>query len=153
MTIPIDYGYIFSDEDPLPTGYMPSFNRCSAQYRRSQILDSDKNILSEIIENNPDKISEEEEKELHENHLRIGDELEKVVSFPNGNVAKIEYWLTPKYKGENSRRLNANYMRSVLFDENGEIISEIMERNPYYIPLDKNSSEESINYVDEHILE
>ena len=48
MTIPIDYGYIFSDEDPLPTGYMPSFNRLSAQYRMSQILYSNKNILSEV---------------------------------------------------------------------------------------------------------
>ena len=133
MVIHMDYGYIFNEEHDMPTGYMPSFNRCSAQYRRSQLIDSNnKKIISEVIVKNPDRISKSQEERLLQEHLIRGDEFEKVVNFPDGKVAKIEYWLTPERRDENFGRYSANYRRSVLFDESGKIISEVMERNPNF---------------------
>ena len=48
MIVHMDYGYIFSKEDGMPEGYMPTFNRFTSQYRRSQLLDSNENIISEV---------------------------------------------------------------------------------------------------------
>ncbi len=152
MKINMDYGYIFNEEDDMPNGYMPSFNRCSAQYRRSQLIDSNDKLISEVIENNPDKISSQQEDRLIQEHLLRGDEFEKVVNFPDGKVAKIEYWITPEKRDENFGRYAAGYRRSVLFDESGEIISQIMERNPSYRPItnkiDKDSYDSDEGFLD-----
>lgn len=153
MTINMDYGYIFTEEDGMPEGYMPTFNRCSAQYRRSQLIDSNDKIISEVIENNPDKISKSHEEILIQEHSLRGDEFEKIVNFPNGKVAKIEYWVTPEKRDKNFGRYAANYRRSVLFDETGEIISEVMERNPNYRPTGNKIVEDSYDDMDDEFLD
>lgn len=134
MIVRMDYGYIFSEEDGMPNGYMPTFNRLTSPYRRSQLFDSYENIISEVIETNPDRISQAQEDKLLQEGFIEGDEIEKVVNFPDGKVAKIEYWITPEKRDQNFGRYSANYRRSVLFDESREIISEVMERNPNKIP-------------------
>ena len=48
MTINMDYGYIFTEEDGMPEGYMPTFLRLSSPYRRSQLIDSNDKIISEV---------------------------------------------------------------------------------------------------------
>ena len=48
MKVHMDYGYIFSKEDGMPEGYMPTFLRLSSPYRRSQLIDSNDKIISEV---------------------------------------------------------------------------------------------------------
>lgn len=133
-------------KDPL----IPGFARWDATLRRSILYDNNK-IMSEVIEDNPDYISPEEELKLNEMGIIKGDEFEKVVNFPDGKVAKIEYWITPEKRDENFGRYAANYRRSVLFDENGEIISEIMEHNPNFRHSGNMMVEDSYDYDDEFL--
>lgn len=151
MIVHMDYGYIFTEEDGMPEGYMPTFNRFTSQYRRSQLFDSNENLISEVIENNPDRVSKAQEAKLIQQGLIKGDEFEKVVNFSDGKVAKIEYWITPEKRDKNFGRYGANYRRSVLFDESGEIISEIMERNPNYRPSGNKWVEDSYEYDDDFL--
>ena len=151
MKVHMDYGYIFSKEDGMPEGYMPTFLRLSSPYRRSQLLDSNENLISEVIENNPDKISKAQEDKLIQDGLIKGDEFEKVVNFPDGKVAKIEYWVTPEKRDKNFGRYAANYRRSVLFDESGEIISEVMELNPNFRSSGNKLVEDSQDYDDDFL--
>ena len=132
MIVRMDYGYIFNEEDDMPNGYMPTFHRFTSPYRRTQLLDSNLNIISEVIETNPDRVSQAQEDKLLREGLIKGDEIDKVVNFPDGKVAKIEYWVTPQKRDKNFGRYSAKYRRSVIFDENGGILSEVMEHNPNY---------------------
>ena len=151
MIVHIDYGYIFNEEDGMPEGYMPTFNRFTSQYRRSQLFDSNENLISEVIENNPDRIYKAQEDKLIQEGLIKGDEFEKVVNFPDGKLAKIEYWITPEKRDKNFGRYAANYRRSVLFDESGEIISEIMEHNPNVRHSGNMVVEDSQDYDDDFL--
>ena len=108
-------------------------------------------IITECIEDNPDYISEEEELIFQEQKIIKGDEFEKVVNFPDGKVAKIEYWITPEKRDVNFGRYAAGYRRSVLFDESGKIISEIMESNPNYRVTANKIVEDSCDYDDEFL--
>ena len=151
MKVHMDYGYIFSKEDGMPEGYMPTFNRFTSHYRRSQLFDSNENLVSEVIENNPDKVSKAQEDKLIQEGLIKGDEFEKVVTFPDGKVAKIEYWITPEKRDKNFGRYAANYRRLVLLDEYGEIISEIMEPNPNFRSSGNKIVEDSQDYDDDFL--
>lgn len=147
MSIVIDYGVMDYDfKDPFISG----FERFAGSCRRSKLFDGEK-LITEVIEENPDYISSEKEAFLAENHILKGDEFEKVINFPEGKVAKIEYWVTPEKRDENFGMYSANYRRLVLFDEYGEIISEVMERNPNYRLSDSKGVEDSQDADDEFL--
>lgn len=147
MSIKIDYGVIDHDfKDPFISG----FERFVGSHRRSRLVDDEKLII-EVIEDNPDYITLEQETILAKNNIQKGDEFEKVINFPDGKVAKIEYWITPKKRDENFGRYAAKYRRSVLFDKSGEIISEVMEHNPNYQITGNKIVEESHDSDDEFL--
>lgn len=129
----MDYGLL--DVHGLTNGikneFIP-FTRYSGQQRRSTIYDGENNIVTQAIQDNPDKIPDEELLHIHEDGLLVGDEYERVVNFDNGWVAKVEYWMTLDARDENFGRYAAKFRRIVLFDENQEIISEVFEKNPHY---------------------
>ncbi|WP_407380289.1 hypothetical protein [Methanobrevibacter sp.] len=131
MQILIDYGL---KDDSFKDPFIFGFTRCSSLYRRSRLLDRNQNVISQVIEENPDFISEEDQQQFYEKGLLLGNEFEKYVHFENDMVAKIDYWSTPKEKNENCGRFTAKFMKITLYDKFNKIISEIMERNPYYLP-------------------
>lgn len=147
MSIKIDYGVIDSD---FKDNYVSGFERFMGSSRRSRLFDGEK-LITEVIESNPDYLTLEQEAILAENHIMRGDEFEKVINFQDGKVAKIEYWITPKKRDKNYGIYAANYRRSVLFDKFGEIISEIMERNPNYQPKGNKITEETYDYDDDFL--
>ena len=126
MQIKVDYGIIWEGK------YEPYFERYSGSLRRSQVLDSNKSIITEIIEKNPDELPSGVEFEMLKEGKLPGDEFERIINFPNGYTAKIEYWVTPEKHDENYGRYNAEYQKRILLDENNNIISEIMDYNPHY---------------------
>ena len=142
LHVHIDYGVISYDDGH----YYPAFERYSGSKRRSQLLDDKGNIISEVIESNPDELTYEKEKSILATGLKIGDEFERVINFPNGYVAKIEYWVTPLKRDKNFGRYDAKYQKKILLDEKDNIISEVMDYNPYY--MDSNVEVIQINSED-----
>lgn len=146
ISIQIDYGVIDHDfKDPFISG----FERFVGSFRRSRLFFNDK-LITENIKNNPDYVSLEEEKKLIQNGLRRGDVFDRTINFLDGKVAKIEYWITPEKRDKHFGMYDANYRKIILFDESGEIISELMERNPNYLP-NCNKTLDYLN-VDDEIL-
>ena len=135
LCIKMDYGVIDPD---FVEPYLDGFERFVGSYRRSRLFDGDK-LITEVIEDNPDLLTDEEEERLKEKNIEHGDVFDRIINFDDGKVAKIEYWATPQYRDKNYRMYNADYRKLILLDENNEIISEVMEENPN-------------NYVDENVI-
>ena len=129
MNVHVDYGILFHTDHE----YHPCFKRYSGSLRRTQLLDQESNIVTEVIENNPDEMDYEREQNILAKGLKIGDEFERSINFPNGYIVKIEYWVSPTKRDENFGRYSAKYQKKILLDENNNIISEILDSNPYYI--------------------
>lgn len=132
FTIKMDYGLM---DDGFISGkvqYLPISKRYSARCRRTRLFDNEDNLISVCIEKNPDYVTGEEEERLFKDHLLKGDEFEKVVNFPDGKVAKVEYWNTLDSRDENFGRYTAKFRRIVVFAKNQEILSEVFDRNPHY---------------------
>lgn len=127
MQIKVDYGILWKG------GYEPFFERYSGSLRRSQVLDSNGIIITEVIENNPDESDYKEDIEILKEGKLPGDEFERIIHFPNGYTARIEYWLTPTKRDKNFGRYAAEYQKKILLDENDNIVSEIIDYNPYYM--------------------
>lgn len=117
MQVRIDYGIMWEGV------YEPFFGRYSGSLRRSQLLDQNKNIITEIIEGNPDELDYDTEQKILSAGQRIGDEFERVINFPNGYSAKIEYWVTPAKRDKNFGRYDAKYQKNLLLNENNMVIS------------------------------
>lgn len=127
MQVCIDYGIIWEGN------YEPFFERYSGSLRRSQVLDFDGNIVTEIIEDNPDEMNYDERQKILNAGQILGDEFERIIHFPNGYTAKIEYWVTPAKRDKNFGRYDAKYQKKILLDENSNVISEVMDYNPHYM--------------------
>lgn len=127
MQVKVDYGIIWEGN------YEPFFERYSGSLRRSQLLDFNGDIITEVIEDNPDELEAGEELKILKSRNRPGDEFERIIHFTNGYTAKIEYWVTPTKRDKNFGVYHAKYQRRVLLDENKNIISEIMDYNPNYM--------------------
>lgn len=132
MSIEIDYGIIYWEDNK----YHPFYTRYTGSCRRSKILDNENNIISEVIEKNPDELLPEREREIIDAGLYIGDEFERLINFPNGYSFKIEYWKSINERDKNFGMYDSKYRKIILFDENNKIISEMMERNPHFINYD-----------------
>lgn len=131
--IKIDYGVMDDGSWSGKKQYLEYFaQRLSGLYRRSRLFNEHDELITEVIEKNPDYLSEEEERKLKQKGLTRGNETGKLIKFDNGMVAKVEYWDTPEKQAKGLARYSAYYRRIILFDKNNEIISEIMERNPHY---------------------
>lgn len=129
ITIKIDFGVLDYDfEDP----YISGFERFIGSSRRSQLYIGQQ-LITEIIEDNPDYLTDEAEKQLIENHVRLGEEFEKIINFPDGKTFKVEYWETSHSKGDNLSIYTANFRKSFLYDKDGTLISELIESNHHYI--------------------
>ena len=129
----MDYGLL--DVHGLTNGIKNQFirfTRYSGQHRRSTLYDEEDHVITQTIQENPDRILDEDLFHVHEDGLLAGDEYERIVNFDNGMVAKIEYWMTLDARDENFGRYAAKFRRIVLFDKNQEIISEVFEKNPHY---------------------
>lgn len=129
MTIKIDFGVLDYDfKDPFISG----FERFVGSSRRSQLYFGEQ-LVSEIIEGNPYELTDEEEALLIKNHIHRGEEFERVITFPDGKVFKVEYWKTPRSKGDSLSIYTAKVRKYFLYDGDGSLISENVERNPHYI--------------------
>lgn len=132
MYLQIDYGIIYWEDNK----YHPFYTRYSGSCRRSRLLTNQDNIITEVIEKNPDMLSYERQCEIIEEGLYIGDEFERVINFPNGFSVKIEYWKSINGRDENFGMYDSKYRKTILFDENDNVLSEIMEDNPHFINYD-----------------
>lgn len=129
MTIKIDFGVLdYEFRDP----YIAGFERFMGPSRRSQLFSGNK-LITEIIEDNPECPSLEESKRLAENNIRRGEEFEKIINFPDGKTFKVEYWKTSRSKGDNLSIYTAKVRKYFLYDVDGSLISENVERNPHFI--------------------
>ena len=147
IVIQIDYGVMdYSFKDP----YISGFERFVGSFRRSRLFFNDK-LITETIENNPDYVSLEDENKLFQNGLRRGDVFDRIINFADGKVVKIEYWITPEKRDKHFGMYDANYQKIILFDESGKIISELIERNPNYLP-NCNKTSDFLNVDNNEIL-
>lgn len=131
--IVMDYGLL--DVHGLTNGIKNEFigmSRYGGNQRRSILYDDENNVITQAIQDNPDRIPDEDIFHIHEDGLLVGDEYERVVNFDNGMVAKVEYWMTLDSRDENFGRYAAKFRRIVLFDKEQEVISEVFEKNPHY---------------------
>lgn len=148
MFIKIDYGVMDYDfKDPFISG----FERFVGSFRRSRLLFNDE-LITENIEINPDYVSLEDEEKLIKKGLRIGDVFDRTMNFQDGKVVKIEYWLTIEKRDKHVGMYDATYRKIILFDESGEIISELMEHNPNYLPRGTKTSD-YLNDNDDEFLD
>lgn len=129
LIIIIDFGVI---DDRFEDPFISGFGRLDVKFRRSQLYVGQQ-LITEIIEDNPDYLTDEAEKQLIENHVRLGEEFEKIINFPDGKTFKVEYWETSHSKGDNLSIYTANFRKSFLYDKDGTLISELIESNPHYI--------------------
>lgn len=125
--IKMDYGVPNFDGD-----YIPITKRFNGTHRRTVLYDENMKIISQVLEDNPDRVDDEEFFNGPKDDLLWGNETEKVIPFDDGKVAKVEYWITPYKFDSHFGRYETKFRRIVLFDENKEIISEIIEDNPNY---------------------
>lgn len=129
MAVKIDFEVLDYDfKDP----YIYGFERFVGSSRRSQLYFGEQ-LVSEIIEDNPDELTDEEEASLIKNHIRRGEEFGRMITFPDGKFFKVEYWKTPRIKGDNLSIYTAKVRKYFLYDNDGSLISENVERNPHYI--------------------
>ena len=125
-------------------------SRAEGNVRRSKLL-KDKKIVSIAIEENPHYLSPDELKRLWDEEKYIGEEFERTMKFPNGYVAKIEYWNSILEQEPNLGIYRSKYRRMILFDENNEIIVDTIQKNPDFgkTPYNKTGLE---NYLNSGIL-
>ena len=129
LIIKIDFGVI---DDRFKDPFISDFGRLDVKFRRSQLY-MGQQLITEIIEDNPDYLTDEEEKRLIENHIRRGEEYKKIINFLDGKTLKVEYWETSYSKGDNLSIYDAEFRKSYLYDSDGSLISELIESNPHYI--------------------
>lgn len=125
----IDFGVLDYD---FKNPYIGGFERFMGTSMRVQLF-YDGKLVNEIIEDNPDYLTIEEESRLIENHIRLGEEFEKIINFPDGKTLKVEYWETSYSKGDNLSIYDAEFRKSYLYDSDGSLISELIESNPHFI--------------------
>ena len=125
----IDFGVLDYD---FKNPYIGGFERFMGTSMRVQLF-YDGKLVNEIIEDNPDYLTMEEESRLIENHIRLGEEFEKIINFSDGKTLKVEYWETSYSKGDNLSIYDAEFRKSYLYDSDGSLISELIESNPHYI--------------------
>lgn len=132
------FNYDAIDDSSLPTEDM-LFHRMgrSSDHFRILKLFKDGKLISESIEKNPSYIPEDTQLKMLEDHVIIGEDVERVFNFPNGYSAKIEYWISPTEQDSNHGFYTAKYRKLILSDDNDNIISDIFEDNPNYRSLDK----------------
>ena len=126
--IQISYGLIFHPKIHNNTEFMEVKSRSTAPLRRCRLYKN--NILiDEIIEDNPCYI------EPYSNNLcrpfwhMLGEEFERIIKFSNGLIFKIEYWDSKKKQEPNRGIYHSKYRKLILFNEQNEIFSVIMEDN------------------------
>ena len=143
MNIHVDFGVIWKDDK-----YHQCFSRYVGSIRRSQLVDFSGKVITELIEDNPDEMNYEKEQKIRDAGLRLGDEFERIINFPNGYTAKIEYWITPAERDEKFGRYDAKYQRKILLYENNNILSDVIDYNPYYIDPTPRDDIIIVNYLD-----
>ena len=128
----IETFYSFSEtesmEDPNRKRYVA---RAEGNLRRS-CLYKDNILISEAIENNPHYLSSNEIDKLIDEGEFIGDEFERTMNFPNGYVAKIEYWNSKNKQDPNLGIYRSKYMRMILLNETNHVIVDVLQENPHF---------------------
>lgn len=105
--------------------------RAQGNVRRSRLF-KDKQLVCIAIEENPHYLPPEEIKRLNDEEEYIGIEFERTMKFPNGYVSKIEYWNSILEQEPNKGIYHSKYRRISLFDENNEVIIDIIQDNPNF---------------------
>ncbi|MEE0720811.1 hypothetical protein [Methanobrevibacter smithii] len=146
--VQVDYGMNmteipFSDYNEIDESSLPSKDvlYCrggkSSDYFRILKLFKDGKLISEIIEKNPNYVPRDTQLKMLEDHVIIGEDVERVFNFPNGYSAKIEYWISPTERDYKHGFYTAKYRKLILSDDKDNIISDIFEDNPNYRSFDK----------------
>ncbi len=101
-------------------------------HMRSKLFKQDI-FITEAIEKNPNYVTYEEYTKIRDQGKFIGEEFERIIHFPNGYVAKIEYWFSKEKQDPNLGNYGSKYRRLILFNEFNQIISQIIEGNPSFL--------------------
>ncbi len=151
--VQVDYGMNmteipFSDYNEIDESSLPSKDvlycrggRSSDYFRILKLFKDGKliseKLISEVIEKNPNYVPRDTQLKMLENHVIIGEDVERVFNFPNGYSAKIEYWISPTERDYKHGFYTAKYRKLILSDDKDNIISDIFEDNPNYRSFDK----------------
>ena len=133
----------FSDYNEIDESSLPSKDvlYCrggrSSDYFRILKLFEDGKLISEVIEKNPNYVPRDTQLKMLEDHVIIGEDVERIFNFPNGYSAKIEYWISPTERDHKHGFYTAKYRKLILSDDKDNIISDIFEDNPNYRNFDK----------------
>lgn len=131
----IDYGMEVS-----PAEVSWGYEKGRSAYMRSKLYKQGI-LVDESIEDNPNFVTYEDARKIKNQGKFVGEEFERVIHFPNGYVAKIEYWFSKEKQNPNLGNYDSKYRRLILFNEFNKVISEIIEENPRYI------SPEELNFI------
>ena len=124
--------YIYSkNESIIDSEHQLGRGRARGNYRRSKLF-KDNILVSETIEINPDYLPPDEIKRLTEKGEFIGEEFERTINFPNGYVAKIEYWNSKDEQKPNLGIYRSEYRKLILLNEKNQVISEVIQKNPNF---------------------
>lgn len=129
--------YIFSESGSIDSSCNLG-NRASGNLRRSKLFKDDF-LINESIENNPNYLLSSEIKRLNDEGKFIGEESERCINFPNGYAAKVEYWNSKEEQEPNLGIYRSKYRRLILLNENSQVISEVIQKNPNFgkVPYNK----------------
>ena len=128
----IETFYTFSESKSMDNPDCRNYvGRANGNIRRSYLY-KDNILVSESIEDNPHYLPLDEINKLIDNGKFIGEEFERIMNFSNGYVAKIEYANSKNKQDSNLGIYRSKYMRLKLFNENNQIIADVLQENPHF---------------------
>lgn len=137
--------YIYSESKSLDDyNYDVNKGRAEGNFRRSKLY-NEHMLISETIEDNPHYLPDSEIRRLMDEEKLFGEEFERTMKFPNGYVAKIEYWNSIDKQEPNKGIYHSKYRRLVLINNKNQVISDVIQDNPNFgkTPFDKEAFERS----------
>ena len=124
--------YIYSEHEPIiDSDGQLGCGRARGNFRRSKLF-NDNILVSEVIEDNPHYLPSEEINRRNDEGKFLGEEFERTINFPNGYVAKIEYWNSKDNQEPNRGIYHSKFRKLILFNENNQVISEVIQKNPNF---------------------
>lgn len=152
----------YDDKFRLPENYVIKLNYLrpfeyegKIQYADSVSSRTSADCVQKIIWKDNIKIYDKIEKNVHKleykdvRKLKLDGkpeefELERVVNFGNEFSLKIEYWHSKDKQEPNKGNLESKYRRLILSNSKGIIVSEVVEKNPDYIDLNRVNEDDNI---------
>ena len=130
--IEIYYGFINDPQFPDNDKFINMKTRLSGVLMEVKLF-KDNILIDNQIEANPGYCSHENKIKHDAAWQNKGNEFERKIYFDNGYMFKIEYWFSKNKQEPNRGIYHSEFRKLILYNQNKEKISEIIEKNPNYI--------------------